>query len=136
MDLFIKHCSYALRLMDDIVDLEIEKIDKIIEKVNSDPEPEDIKCVEKQLWVKIREKCSVGRRTGFGITAEGDMIAGMNFIYGTDEAIKFASDVHKTLKLSAYKESVKLAKERGKFEIYDTSREKDNPFIKRIKEAV
>ena len=134
IELFKEHCRYGLRLMDDIVDLELEKIDKIISKVELDPEPDEIKYTEKHLWEKIKGKCLIGRRTGFGITAEGDMIAGMNLIYGTEEATKFASEVHRILKLSAYRESVELAKEREPFSIYDANREKNNPFIKRIKE--
>ncbi|MDY0280923.1 MAG: adenosylcobalamin-dependent ribonucleoside-diphosphate reductase [Salinivirgaceae bacterium] len=134
-ELFKKHAQIAHRMMDDIIDLEIEKIDAIIEKINSDPEAEDIKRVEKQLWMNIRRKATEGRRTGIGITAEGDMLAAMGLIYGTDEATDFSVEVHKTLTLTVYSGSVALAQERGAFPIFDAELEKKNPFINRIKEA-
>lgn len=132
---FKKHASMAQRIMDDIIDLELEKIEKIIEKVNSDPETDEVKGPERHLWEKIYKKSSMGRRTGVGITAEGDMIAAMGLRYGTEEATEFAEKVHKTLALETYRSSVNLAKERGAFEIYDAVREENNPFINRIKEA-
>lgn len=132
---FKKHASMAQRIMDDIIDLELEKIEKIIEKVDSDPETDEVKGPERHLWEKIYKKSSMGRRTGVGITAEGDMIAAMGLRYGTEEATEFAEKVHKTLALETYRSSVNLAKERGAFEIYDAAREENNPFINRIKEA-
>ncbi len=132
---FKKHASMAQRIMDDIIDLELEKIEKIIEKVDSDPETDEVKWPERHLWEKIYKKSSMGRRTGVGITAEGDMIAAMGLRYGTEEATEFAEKVHKTLALETYRSSVNLAKERGAFEIYDAVREENNPFINRIKEA-
>lgn len=132
---FKKHASMAQRIMDDIIDLELEKIEKIIEKVDSDPETDEVKGPERHLWEKIYKKSSMGRRTGVGITAEGDMIAAMGLRYGTEEATEFAEKVHKTLTLETYRSSVNLAKERGAFEIYDAVREENNPFINRIKEA-
>ena len=134
-DKFKKHASMAQRIMDDIIDLELEKIEKIIEKVDSDPETDEVKWPERHLWEKIYKKSSMGRRTGVGITAEGDMIAAMGLRYGTEEATEFAEKVHKTLALETYRSSVNLAKERGAFEIYDAVREENNPFINRIKEA-
>ena len=134
-ELFKKHAAYAQRMMDDIIDLEMEKIDAILAKIDSDPENEDIKHTEKHLWEKIRKKTLQGRRTGVGITAEGDMLAALNMRYGSEEAIKFSVEVHKTLALSAYRSSVEMAKERGAFEVYDAEREKSNPFVLRIKEA-
>ena len=134
-DKFKKHASMAQRIMDDIIDLELEKIEKIIEKVDSDPETDEVKGPERHLWEKIYKKSSMGRRTGVGITAEGDMIAAMGLRYGTEEATEFAEKVHKTLALETYRSSVNLAKERGAFEIYDAAREENNPFINRIKEA-
>ena len=130
---FKEHAHKALRIMDDILDLEEEKISAILEKVNSDPEPVSIKAPEIELWENILRKAKQGRRTGIGITAEGDMLAALGIRYGTDEAIDFSEKVHKTLALEVYRESVNLAKERGKFEIYDAEKEKDNPFINRIK---
>ncbi len=130
-----EHAFFAQRLMDDIIDLEIEHIDRIIEKIDADPEDPIIKHTEKKLWVKIREKAEQGRRTGIGITAEGDMLAGLGYVYGTDEAIEFSTALHKSLAVGVYKGSVNLAKERGAFPIYDFKREKDNPFILRLKEA-
>lgn len=132
---FKKHASMAQRIMDDIIDLELEKIEKIIKKVDSDPETDEVKGPERHLWEKIYKKSSMGRRTGVGITAEGDMIAAMGLRYGTEEATEFAEKVHKTLALETYRSSVNLAKERGTFEIYDAVREENNPFINRIKEA-
>ena len=134
-DLFKKHVGYAQRIMDDIVDMEMEKIDLIIEKVKSDPQTDDVKNTELNLWKKIKRKSGMGRRTGVGITAEGDMIAAMNLRYGTQEATDFSVLVHKTLALAAYRSSVEMAKERGAFQIYDAEREKNNPFVNRIKEA-
>ncbi len=134
-ELFSRHVQYAQRIMDDIIDLELEQIDKIIQKIERDPEPMEIKRVEYELWQKIREKCIQGRRTGVGITAEGDMLAALGLRYGSDEAIDFSVKVHKTLALNAYRSSVNMAKERGSFPIYDAAREKDNPFIRRLAEA-
>lgn len=134
-DLFKKHVRIAQRIMDDIVDMELEKIDQIIAKVKSDPQTDDVKYTELHLWEKIKKKSGLGRRTGVGITAEGDMIAAMNLRYGTQKATDFSVEVHKTLALAAYRSSVEMAKERGAFSIYDAEREKDNPFINRIKEA-
>jgi len=133
--LFKKHVGLAQRIMDDIIDLELEKIDRILEKIDADPELEDVKQVEKELWLKIREKCIEGRRTGIGITAEGDMLAALGYRYGTDEATDFSVNVHKTLALAAYRSSVEMAAERGPFKIYDAKREEDNPFIQRLKQA-
>jgi len=133
--LFKEKVRVAQRISDDIIDLEIEKIDKILEKINRDPEDESIKAREKNLWEKIRETAVRGRRMGLGITGEGDMIAGMGLRYGSEEAIEFSTKVHKILAIEAYHSSVELAEERGKFEIYDAEREKDNPFIQRIKES-
>ena len=134
-ELFKEHAMLAQRIMDDIIDLEMEKIDLILAKVDSDPEPDYIKQTERDLWNKIKEKTIKGRRTGVGITAEGDMIAAMNLRYGTEEATAFSEEVHKTLALACYRSSVTMAKERGKFEVYDAAREANNPFMMRIKEA-
>ena len=134
-DLFKKHVAIAQRIMDDIIDLEIEKIDMIQAKIASDPEDDETKHTEKRLWEKIMRKSTMGRRTGVGITAEGDMLAAMGLRYGTDEATEFAEKVQRTLALTAYRSSVEMAKERGAFEIYDWKREQKNPFILRIKEA-
>ena len=134
-ELFKEHAMLAQRIMDDIIDLEMEKIDLILAKVDSDPEPDYIKQTERELWNKIKEKTIKGRRTGVGITAEGDMIAAMNLRYGTEEATSFSEEVHKTLALACYRSSVTMAKERGKFEVYDAAREANNPFMMRIKEA-
>ena len=134
-DLFRKHALLAQRLMDDIVDLEMEKIDRIMEKIKSDPQNDEVKHAEYHLWEKIKEKSGKGRRTGVGITAEGDMIAAMGVRYGTEEATKFAVEVHKTLALSAYRSSVTMAQERGAFSIFEAERERNNPFVLRIKEA-
>lgn len=134
-DLFKQHVAYAQRIMDDIIDLELEKIQMIQQKIESDPESLEIKNAEINLWNKIYKKSGQGRRTGVGITAEGDMIAAMGLRYGTQEATDFSVKVHKTLALEAYRSSVKMAKERGAFEIFDAEREKNNPFILRLKEA-
>lgn len=130
-----QHVRTAQRIMDDIVDLELEKIDAIMEKVKADPQTDEVKHAEYHLWEKIKNKSSLGRRTGVGITAEGDMIAAMGLRYGTQEATDFSVSVHRTLALSAYGSSVEMARERGAFAIYDAEREKNNPFILRIKEA-
>lgn len=132
---FGQHVQYAQRIMDDIIDLEIEKIDRIIDKIDHDPEKGSIKQVESELWLKIREACVNGRRTGVGITAEGDMLAALDLQYGSDEAIAHSVDVHRTLALNAYRSSAEMARDRGPFPIYHTDREKDNPFINRLKEA-
>ena len=134
-DLFKKHVALAQRIMDDIIDLELEKIEKIIAKIDSDPESEEVKEAEKHLWEKIYKKSGQGRRTGVGITAEGDMLAAMGLRYGTEEATEFSEQVHKTIALEAYRSSVNMAKERGAFAIYDSEREKNNPFINRLNEA-
>jgi ribonucleoside-diphosphate reductase alpha chain len=133
--LFAKHVHIAQRIMDDIIDLEQEKIDRILAKIDSDPESDEIKAVERNLWLNIRKKTEQGRRTGIGITAEGDMLAAMGLRYGTDDATEFSVEVHKFLAVEAYRSSVNLAKERGAFPLYDYNREKDNPFIQRIFEA-
>ncbi|WP_224484773.1 adenosylcobalamin-dependent ribonucleoside-diphosphate reductase [Robertkochia aurantiaca] len=134
-ELFKKHARAAQRIMDDIIDLELEKIDNILKKINDDPEGDEVKGVERRLWENIREKALNGRRTGIGITAEGDMLAALNMQYGSEEATAFSVEVHKTLALQAYGGSVDLAAERGPFEIFDAEREKNNPFILRLKEA-
>ena len=134
-DLFKKHVALAQRIMDDIIDLESEKIEKILEKIDSDPESMEVKQSERHLWEKIQRKTLMGRRTGVGITAEGDMLAALGLRYGSDEAIDFAEKVQKTLALAAYRSSVELAKERGAFEIFDAKREEKNPFIGRLREA-
>ena len=134
-DLFKKHVGLAQRIMDDIIDLESEKIDKILEKIDSDPEDDEIKRAERELWQRIRRKTLMGRRTGVGITAEGDMLAALNLRYGTEEATDVAEEIQKTLALAAYSSSVELARDRGAFEIYDAEREKNNPFIARLREA-
>jgi len=133
-DLFTKHVHSAQRIMDDIIDLELEKIDAIQAKIDRDPEDEEIKAVESNLWSKIRQKAIQGRRTGIGITAEGDMLAALGLQYGSDNGIDFAVEVQKTLAVEAYRSSVHLARDRGPFPIYDAQREKNNPFINRIKE--
>lgn len=134
-ELFKEHARKTQRIMDDIIDLELEKIEAIQEKIDSDPESEEVKWSEKKLWDKIYSKSSKGRRTGVGITAEGDMLAAMGMRYGSEEAIKFSEEVHKILALTAYSSSVQLAKERGAFEIFDYKREENNPFINRLREA-
>jgi ribonucleoside-diphosphate reductase alpha chain len=134
-ELYKEHVGLAQRMMDDIIDLELEKIDAILAKINADPEIDELKHVERNLWTNIRTKAEEGRRTGIGITAEGDMLAGLGLRYGSDEATSFSVEVHKTIALEAYKSSTYLAKERGAFAIYDAEREKSNPFIMRMKEA-
>ncbi len=134
-ELFEKHVSLAQRIMDDIIDLELEKIERIMEKIDSDPESEDVRHTERILWQKIYKKSGQGRRTGVGITAEGDMLAALGLRYGTEEATEFSEKVHKAVAINAYRSSVEMAKERGSFEIYDTEREKNNPFISRLREA-
>ena len=134
-DLFKKHVFMAQRIMDDIVDLELEKIDAIMAKIKTDPQNDEVKGTEYHLWEKIKKKSGMGRRTGVGITAEGDMIAAMGLRYGTQEATDFSVSVHKTLALTAYRSSVEMAKERGAFEVFDAKREENNPFLLRIKDA-
>ncbi len=133
--LFAKHVHIAQRIMDDIIDLEQEKIDGILNKIALDPELESVKRVERELWENIRKKTEEGRRTGIGITAEGDMLAALGLKYGTEDATNFSVDVHKLLAIEAYKSSVNLAKDRGSFPIYDHKREIDNPFMRRIFDA-
>lgn len=133
-DLFSKHARIAHRMMDDIVDLEIEKVDSILKKIEADPESDEIKYTERRLWEKIKEKSLLGRRTGIGITAEGDMLAALGLRYGSENAINFSEEVHKLLTLEVYRSSVDLAEERGAFPLYDADREKNNPFIGRIRE--
>ncbi len=134
-ELFKEHAGIAQRIMDDIIDLEIEKVDGIIDKINSDPESMEVKRVERQLWENIKKKAQEGRRTGVGITGEGDMVASLGLTYGSEDAIDFSVEVHKTLALAAYRSSVEMAKDRGAFSIYDNMREQNNPMIARIKEA-
>lgn len=134
-NLFRTHVGKAQRIMDDIIDLEIEKIDKIIDKINEDPEVEEVKQTERHLWEKIRAKTLLGRRTGVGTTAEGDMLAALGLKYGTTKATDFSVEVHKQLALAAYNASADMAAERGAFTIYDTDKEKDNPFLRRLVEA-
>jgi len=134
-DKFREHVKKAQRIMDDIIDLELEKIDLILDKIESDPQNEEVKFAERNLWQKIQHKSSMGRRTGVGITAEGDMLAALGLRYGTQEATDFAVEVQKTVCLNAYASSVQMARERGAFEMYDAKREEKNPFIQRIKEA-
>ena len=134
-DKFKKHVHIAQRIMDDIIDLELEKIDSILAKVNEDPEDREVKRVERQLWENIRTKAEEGRRTGIGITAEGDMLAALGLQYGSENAIDFSVEVHKTLAIEAYRSSVYMAKERGQFALYNHKREENNPFINRLKEA-
>ena len=135
MPLFRKHVGYAQRLMDDIIDLEIEKVDAILQKIDSDPEPEDVKRVERDLWQKIKKQSQKGRRTGLGTTAEGDMLAALGIRYGTDHGNAFSTEVHKQLALAAYRSSVTMAKERGAFPVYSSAKEGNNPYILRLKEA-
>ena len=134
-DLFKKHVGLAQRIMDDIIDLESEKIEMILAKIDSDPESMEVRQTERHLWEKIQRKTLQGRRTGVGITAEGDMIAALGLRYGTEEATDCAELIQKTLALAAYRSSVMLAKERGAFEIFDAKREEKNPFINRLREA-
>jgi ribonucleoside-diphosphate reductase alpha chain len=133
--LFKQHTRMAQRMMDDIIDLELEKIDAILDKIDKDPEEKEIKAVEYNLWKNIKKKCIEGRRTGVGVTAEGDMLAALNIQYGSEESIKTCEKVHKTLALEAYRSSVDMAHARGAFPIYDSEREKNNPMIQRIKHA-
>ncbi len=133
--LFSEHIAKAQRIMDDIIDLEMEKIDQILAKIESDPETEEVKAAERALWQKIRSKTLKGRRTGVGTTAEGDMLAALGYRYGTAEATDFSESVHKALALAAYGSSVEMARQRGAFEIYDSEREKNNPYINRLREA-
>ena len=132
-DLFKKHVGLAQRIMDDIIDLEIEKIEAILKKINNDPEDEEIKRAERLLWEKIKDKSSQGRRTGVGITGEGDMLAALGLRYGSENATDFSAEVHKTIALEAYRSSTMLARDRGSFPIFDINREKNNPFIQRLK---
>ncbi|SHI83669.1 adenosylcobalamin-dependent ribonucleoside-diphosphate reductase [Flavobacterium haoranii] len=134
-DLFKEHVGYAQRMMDDIIDLELEKVDAILAKIDEDPEEEEIKRIERNLWLEIRKKAKEGRRTGVGITAEGDMLAALGIRYGSKEGNEFSVNVHKTLALAAYRSSVEMAKERGAFTIFEAQREVNNPFVQRIKEA-
>lgn len=134
-ELFHKHVGVAQRIMDDIIDLEMEKIEKIIQKIDSDPEDDEIKSTEYQLWEKIKVKTSQGRRTGVGTTGEGDMLAALGYRYGTDDATDFSEKVHKAVALAAYRSSVEMARERGAFTVYDSQREANNPYILRLKEA-
>ena len=134
-DLFRRHVGRAQRVMDDIIDLEMEKIELIIEKIQADPETDEVKSTELNLWNKIRTKTLRGRRTGCGTTGEGDMLAALGLKYGTPEATAFSAEVHKNLALAYYRSSVEMAKERGAFEVYDAEREKNNPFIQRLREA-
>ena len=133
--LFKKHVAVAQRIMDDIIDLELEKVDGILKKISDDPELEETKMVEYNLWQNIKKKAQEGRRTGIGITAEGDMLAALGMRYGSEKANKFSIEVHKTLAIEAYRASVHTARDRGAFEIFDAEREKENPFILRLKEA-
>lgn len=132
-DLFKQHVQLAQRIMDDIIDLELEKIDRILAKIESDPEDDSVKLTEFNLWQKIKTKSAQGRRTGVGITAEGDMLAALGLRYGTDEATDFAEKVQQTIAVEAYRSSVNMAKERGAFSVYDAEREANNPFVNRIK---
>ncbi|MEL0457232.1 adenosylcobalamin-dependent ribonucleoside-diphosphate reductase [Flavobacteriaceae bacterium SZ-1-7] len=134
-DLFKKHVAAAQRFMDDIIDLELEKIDKILKKIDEDPELDEVKSTEKNLWLNIQRKAQEGRRTGVGITGEGDMLAALGIQYGSKKGNEFSLEVHKTIAIEAYRSSVYLAKERGSFSIYEAEREKNNPFINRLKEA-
>ncbi len=134
-DLFKKHIQVAQRMMDDIIDLELEKINGILGKIEEDPEDDEIKYIERSMWLKIQTKAKEGRRTGVGITAEGDMLAALGLCYGSEDATDFSEEIHKTVALEAYRSSVNMAKERGAFKIYSTEREKNNPMIKRLREA-
>ena len=134
-ELFKKHIGIAQRIMDDIIDLELEKVDAIIAKIDADPQSDEVKAVERNLWKNIQTKAEEGRRTGIGITAEGDMLAALGIKYGSKEGIDFSVEIHKTVALEAYRASVYTAKERGAFKIFDSEREKNNPFILRLKDA-
>lgn len=133
--LFKKHIAAAQRIMDDIIDLELEKVDAILAKIDADPEGAEVKAVERNLWLNIKRKAEEGRRTGIGITAEGDMLAALGIKYGSEKGVDFSVEIHKTIALEAYRASVYAAKERGAFGIFDSKREKENPFILRLKEA-
>jgi len=133
-DLFKKHSIIAQRYMDDIVDLELEKIDKILEKIHNDPETDETKAIEINLWKRIRSKCEIGRRCGTGVTGEGDMLAALGYRYGTKEATNFVINVHQQLAINVYKSSTILAKERGPFNIFNMDLEKNNPFVNRLYE--
>jgi len=133
--LFKKHIAAAQRIMDDIIDLELEKVDAILAKIDADPEGAEVKAVERNLWLNIKRKAEEGRRTGIGITAEGDMLAALGIKYGSEKGVDFSVEIHKTIALEAYRASVYAAKERGAFGIFDSEREKENPFILRLKEA-
>ncbi len=135
LELFKKHIAVAQRIMDDIIDLELEKVDAILKKIADDPELEETKMVEYKLWQNIKKKAQEGRRTGIGITAEGDMLAALGLRYGSEKANKFAIEVHKTIAIEAYRASIYTARDRGAFEIFDAEREKENPFILRLKDA-
>ena len=135
VELFVDHVQKAMRMMDDIIDLETEKIDKILQKIDDDPEDSEIKRVERNMWMNIRHKTLQGRRTGVGITAEGDMLAALGVRYGTDRATDFSVEIHKTLAVEAYRSSVTMARERGPFPMYSFEREKNNPFVQRIRET-
>jgi len=131
---FKKHVQYAQRIMDDIIDIEVEKIDAIIKKIENDPEDYEVKRVEHNLWKNIRHKALEGRRTGVGITAEGDMLAALGLRYGSENAVDFSEEIHKTIALEAYRSSVEMAKDRGPFDIFEAEKEKDNPLINRLRE--
>ena len=134
-ELFKKHAQLAQRVMDDIIDLELEKIENILAKIKNDPEPDAVKITERDLWLKIQKKCHQGRRTGIGITAEGDMLAALGIRYGSPESLDFCENLHRTLALAVYRGSVNLARERGAFPIYDAAREEKNPFVQRLRDA-
>ena len=134
-ELFNKHIAIAQRIMDDVIDLELEKVDAIIKKIDADPESEEVKLTERNLWINIRNKANEGRRTGIGITAEGDMLAALGIQYGSEKGNEFSTQVHKIIAIEAYRASVYMAKERGAFPIFDSEREKENPFIQRLRKA-
>ena len=134
-DLFKEHVHKAMHLMDDIIDLELEKVDLILKKIQSDPEDADVRQVEINLWKKIQDMALKGRRTGLGITAEGDMLAALGLRYGSEKALKFTVEVHKTLAIEAYRASVMMARDRGAFQVFDAEKEKNNPMIARLREA-
>ena len=134
-DLFKEHVHKAMHLMDDIIDLELEKVDLILNKIQSDPEDMDVRKVEIELWKKIQDMALKGRRTGLGITAEGDMLAALGLRYGSEKALKFTVEVHKTLAIEAYRASVMMARDRGAFQVFDAEKEKNNPMIARLREA-
>ncbi|MFI0427928.1 adenosylcobalamin-dependent ribonucleoside-diphosphate reductase [Mariniflexile sp. HMF6888] len=134
-ELFKKHIAAAQRIMDDIIDLELDKIDNILRKIDEDPESDEVKAIERNLWINIKKKAQEGRRTGIGITAEGDMLAALGIKYGSEAGNAFSLEVHKTIAIEAYRGSVHLAKERGAFLVFDAEREKNNPFIQRLKDA-